>query len=113
MIEYKLVENPFINANRPLPMRGNQDRLEAESLAIEALSFLARDSTRIAAFLETSGLGPDHLRDAVREPGFLAAVLDHLMMDEPLLLMFSENAEIDPNTVPAARRVLGAGYEGY
>jgi hypothetical protein len=94
-------------------MRVTDNRVEAESLALEALSFLARDAARIESFLAKSGIGPNQLRDVAGEPGFLLAVLDHLLADEPLLLMFSENAEIDPDRIPAARELLGGGNGRY
>ena len=83
----------------------------AESLALEALSFLARDPGRIERFLANSGIGPDRLRDAAMEPGFLAAVLDHLLTDEPLLLMFAEDSGMAPADIPVARRALGSARE--
>ena len=78
----------------------------AEALALQALAFLARDPDRIARFLADAGIGPDQLRQAAGEPGFLRAVLDHLMSDEPLLLVFSEETGLKPTAVPTARRVL-------
>jgi hypothetical protein len=88
-------------------MSSINSRQAAESLALEALSFLARDAGRIAGFLANAGVGPDQLREVAHEPGFLVAVLDHLLTDEPLLLMFSEDSGISPRAVPAARMVLG------
>ncbi|MEJ8573414.1 DUF3572 domain-containing protein [Microbaculum marinum] len=84
----------------------------AEALALQALSFLAREPERIARFLANAGIGPEQLRQAAGEPGFLGAVLDHLMSDEPLLLMFSEDAGLNPTAVAAARRVLMDDAEG-
>lgn len=78
----------------------------AESVALEALSFLSQDPDRVAQFLANAGIGPHQLRDAAREPGFLTAVLDHLLSDEPLLLMFAENADMPPTSIPKARQVL-------
>ncbi len=88
-------------------MTSMNSREAAEAVAIEALSFLARDPGRISVFLANSGIGPDRLRDVAREPGFLAAVLDHLLADEPLLLMFAEDSGISARAVPAARMALG------
>jgi len=79
----------------------------AEAVAVEVLSFLARDPERIAGFLATAGIGPERLREVAREPGFLAAVLDYILADEPLLLIFSEASGISPRSVPAARMAFG------
>jgi hypothetical protein len=64
----------------------------AEALAIEALGFIAADPDRLERFLSLHGLSPDNLRAAAAQPGFFAAVLDHLAADESLLLAFAENA---------------------
>jgi hypothetical protein len=88
-------------------MTNTTSREAAEAVAVEALSFLARDADRISGFLASAGIGPERLREVAREPGFLAAVLDYLLADEPLLLMFSEDSGIPARTVPAARMVLG------
>ena len=78
----------------------------AESLAIDALGFLAADPERIARFLALSGLGPHNLRRAAASPEFLAAVLDHLAADEPLLVAFAAAQGVEPAAVTAARDTL-------
>ena len=44
---------------------------------------------RLAAFLDVSGFLPGQIRDASREPGFLAGVLEHMLADESLLVAFA------------------------
>lgn len=78
----------------------------AQTVAIDALGFLAADPERLARFLALSGLGPHNLRQAATSPGFLAAVLDHLAADEPLLLAFAAAQGIDPAAVIRARDAL-------
>ena len=78
----------------------------AEILAVEVLSFLARDPERIAGFLAASGMGPEAVRASAREPGFLRGVIDHLLNDEPLLLVFCEETEYTSRDLWNARRVL-------
>jgi hypothetical protein len=78
----------------------------ASALAIAALSFIAQEPERLGRFLALSGIGPDSLRAAAREPGFLLGVLDHVTGDEALLLAFSESAGIDPGDIARARDVL-------
>ncbi|THD43227.1 MAG: DUF3572 family protein [Bradyrhizobium sp.] len=75
-------------------------------MAIDALGFLAEDADRLSRFLALSGLGPDNLRQAAAEPGFLLAVLDHLAGDERLLIAFAEARGIAPDRVAAARERL-------
>jgi uncharacterized protein DUF3572 len=78
----------------------------ATALAIAALSFIGQDPERLGRFLALSGIGPESLRAAAREPGFLLGVLDHLGGDETLLLAFSEHQGIDPEAIVKARALL-------
>ncbi len=87
--------------------RTAQPREAAELLAIQALAFIAEDPDRLGAFLAASGIGPDAIRAAAREPGFLAGVLDHMLGDESLLLAFAGSAGLDPASIARARRALG------
>jgi hypothetical protein len=82
-------------------------REAAESLAIQALGFIAEEPERLGAFLAASGIGPDAIRDAAREPGFLGGVLDHMLGDESLLVAFADSAGLDPASIARARRALG------
>ena len=79
----------------------------AESLAIQALAFIAADGERIGPFLAATGIGPDDIRAAAREPRFLAGVLDYLAADEALLVAFATDAGIDPFDIGVARNALG------
>ncbi len=81
-------------------------RDDAETLAVDALAFFAEDPETLGRFLTATGLGPETLRAAAAEPGFLAAVLEHLMGDETLLLVFAERRRIRPTMIAAARHVL-------
>ena len=79
---------------------------EAEAIAVRALSFLAADPARLARFLDLTGLRPDTLRAAAREPHFLLRVLDHVAEDEALLVAFASDQEIAPERVAAAHQLL-------
>ncbi len=81
-------------------------REAAESLAIQALNFLAEDPARLARFLALSGLDPGSIRSAAAESGFLAGVLEHLGNDEALLVAFAADAGVRPAEVNQARRIL-------
>lgn len=87
------------------------DLESAESLAISALSFLAEDPETLGGFLGVTGLGPETLRIAAAEPGFLVAVLEYLMGDESLLLVFSERRRVRPTMIAAARYTLARTLE--
>lgn len=94
------------------PKRSLITRDAAEHVAVQALSFIAGDPEQLGAFLSATGIGPDKLRGAARQPEFLAGVLNFLAADEQLLLRFAEHAGFEPVHVGAACRVLGGdGWE--
>jgi hypothetical protein len=94
------------------PDKGQAPAKEAaESMASEVLGFLAEDSSRLSRFLALSGLGPDNLRAAAREPAILAAVLDHLASDEAVLLAFAAKSGHEPAAIVRAREVLSPPAE--
>jgi Protein of unknown function (DUF3572) len=76
-----------------------QTQEAAETLAVQAFAFIAEEAERLGAFLAASGIGPDAIRDAAREPGFLGGVLDHMLADESLLVTFADSAGLDPASV--------------
>ncbi|QFT32645.1 DUF3572 domain-containing protein [Roseibium porphyridii] len=86
---------------------------EAQGIATEALLQLSREPEQIGRFLAFSGIGPEMIREAAGEPGFLAGVLEFYMMDEALLLAFCENAGIRPTMIAAARYALTGGMEDH
>ena len=87
-------------------------RDEAEALAIDALSFLAADASRIVGFLEATGLSPNDLRRAAGSPHFLAGVLDFIAGDESLLLVFANERSLDPALVLSAKQSLAPDPAG-
>jgi hypothetical protein len=82
---------------------------EAQVIALKALTFLASDGDRLGAFLAACGLGPADLKSGAHNPQFLAGVMDYLLGDESLLLIFAENGGIDPGAIAGARRFLPGG----
>jgi hypothetical protein len=90
-----------------MPKAAPISRDGAESLAVEALSFLAQEPERLGRFLAASGIGPEMIRGAAADPGFLGGVLDFITADEPLLVAFAQHAGVDPRTVERAHVLLG------
>ncbi len=86
--------------------RDRADREAAESLAIQALTYLAGEPDRLGRFLALCGLGPEQVRLAAIEPGFLAGVLEYLSSDEALLLGFADHARVDPAEIARAQAAL-------
>jgi hypothetical protein len=81
----------------------------AEELAVQAFTFIAEEHERLGRFLAMTGLGPDEIRAAAAEPGFLAGVLEHIAADERLLTEFAAATQIDPMDIGRALAALGAG----
>lgn len=82
------------------PVRVDLDT--AEGIGLAALGFLAEDMARLGHFLSLTGLGPDELRAEAGSPRMLAAVLEHLLGDEALLLSFTANCGYAPDSVVPA-----------
>ena len=79
---------------------------DAESIALQGLTFLASDPERMSRFFALTGIAPGELRSWNDEPRLQAAVLDHLLGDESLLLVFAAEAGIAPEDAAPARDVL-------
>lgn len=79
---------------------------EAEIIAINALGFLASDSERLQRFMDLSGLDVAEIRAGAANPAFLGGILDHLMADESLLLVFAEEQQLRPERIAQLRRKL-------
>lgn len=85
-------------------MKINQD--EAESIAIQALGFLAEDEERLSRFFELTGLAADNIRSQAKSRSFQSSLLGYLMSDETLLLVFCANSGLDPSIIAPARHAL-------
>ena len=81
-------------------------RESAESIAAQGLAFLAGEPERFGRFLELTGLAADDVRTNADTPEFLAAVLEHIAADESLLLVFTANISIAPESVAPALALL-------
>ena len=85
----------------------------AETLALEALAFLASDERRLGALLAQAGWTLDELRAGASDPIVLAGVLDFLLSDERLVVAFCEAANCVPEAPLRARRALpGSAFDG-
>jgi hypothetical protein len=93
----------------PRPLRYSQQA--AELLGAQALAFIAEDEARLAGFISATGIAPQSIRQAAREPDFLAGVLEHMLADENLLVAFAESAGVDPASIGQARGALGKVWE--
>lgn len=79
---------------------------EAAAIALQGLTFLASDPGRLGRFLTLTGLGPQDIRQQAATSGFQIAVIDYLMADESLLLVFCDELAIRADRLRAAQMVL-------
>ena len=82
------------------------DLESAEAMALHALTFLASDGQRLGRFLTLTGIGPGDLRTWADAPHLQAAVLDHMLADESLLLVFATQAGMRPEDIGPAHALL-------
>jgi Protein of unknown function (DUF3572) len=82
------------------------DADQAETIGLQALAFLADDVQRLGRFLALTGVGPAELREEARNPRMLAAVLNHLLQDESLLLVFAASHGISADLIAPAQSTL-------
>ena len=80
----------------------------AQEIAIQALAFLASDSERLVRLFRETGLDPLTLRKQAHTPATLAAILEHLLGDESLLLVFCASCRIEPDSIAPAHLALSS-----
>ncbi len=78
----------------------------AQTIALQALSFLIEDDERLGGFMGATGLDADDLRRGATDPDMLGGVLDYLLAFEPLLVEFADYAGISPEDPIRARQAL-------
>lgn len=86
--------------------RSRLTHADAETLAIDALSFIAADPGVLGQFAAVTGHTPATIRAEIAAPEFLTGILDFLLGDESLLLVFASHQGIAPHDVVAARHAL-------
>ncbi|MGJ8570361.1 MAG: DUF3572 domain-containing protein [Hoeflea sp.] len=84
---------------------------DADDTAIAVLVWLAGEPELMGRFLALTGLEASNLREAAKEPGFLAGVLGFLMSHEPTLLDFCAATGTRPESISRAFRALGGASE--
>ena len=78
----------------------------AETVAIQALGWLAGDEERLGRFMGLAGLSVAELRARAGDPEFLGGVLDFVLENEALLVEFAGTAGLKPEAVLRLRRQL-------
>ena len=81
----------------------------AETLALQALGWIAGQDELAGAFLGSTGSSAEDLKARASDPEFLGFVLDFLLQDEAALLAFCEDAGSEPDQPFRARAALPGG----
>ena len=84
---------------------------EAESVAIQALGWLAGEEELLTAFLAASGAGVNDVREMARDPAFLGAVLDFILQSDEHVRGFCDSAGLSYETPMRARQSLPGGAQ--
>lgn len=79
---------------------------QAETLALEALGFLAGTPDALARFLGSAGIDAATLRQGAADPDTLRAVLEFLLADDSLTGDFCRARALDPAVLHLAGHVL-------
>lgn len=80
---------------------------QAETLALEALGWLAADEAAIGRFLDLSGMGAADLKAVASSRDTATAVVDFLLGDEELLLRFCAETGTPAEALHRAQHLLG------
>ena len=80
---------------------------DSETIALEALAFIAADDDEISRFLTTTGMSLESLRAGAGTREILAAALGHVLGYEPIARAFAEAGGYTPDHLARAAHDLG------
>ena len=80
--------------------------IDAEAVALRALTATLGRSVLSQRFLDLTGIGTDELRRRAADPALLAALIRFLESNEPDLLAVAAEIAIEPAELVAVRRIL-------
>lgn len=84
---------------------------EAQTIALEALAFLASEPERLERFLVNTGLTGDELAARASDNDTLVSVLDAVLADESTVLMFAAERQVKAERIYPARIKLSGTYD--
>jgi hypothetical protein len=87
------------------------ERETAETLALQALAWLAEDRARLELFLAETGAAPGDLAARAGDAAFLGAVLDHLLSTDALVMGFCDAEGLAYDRPMRARQALPGGAQ--
>lgn len=78
----------------------------AETIALNALTSLISEEENLNQFLNQTGATIEDLHDGLKDPNFLASILQFFLEQDERLLTFCESANIPPEQVKRAEHIL-------
>lgn len=78
----------------------------AETIALQALAFIAGDEDILNAFMASCGCSLDEVKGSAADPAFLGGVLDFVLQDDRNVLEFCRTAGLEPSDLFRARHAL-------
>ncbi len=84
---------------------------EAETLALQALGWLATREDLLAGFMAASGASPQHFGRSIEDPAFLVSILDFVTASDSVVTAFCDAVGLDYQLPIAARRYLSGRSE--
>ena len=78
----------------------------AETIALQALAYLAAEPEEIGRFLAASGLDVADLRAKAGEPDLLRAVMEYILVDDTRVTGLCQELGLQPSHLHAANHVL-------
>jgi len=83
----------------------------AELLAIQALTWIAQNDDLLPVFLGSTGASEQDIRAQAKDPQFLGAVLDFLLMDDAWVTGFCDDTDYTYDMPLRARAALPGGTQ--
>jgi hypothetical protein len=88
-----------------------QSRESAETVALQALGWIAGHETLLPVFLGATGASEEDVRTGATDPAFLGALLDFLMMDDAWVIEFCDTVSMPYDRLMSARHMLPGGEQ--
>ncbi|MDJ0629523.1 MAG: DUF3572 domain-containing protein [Rhodobacter sp.] len=86
-------------------------RDRAETVAAQALAWLAGNDDLLPVFLGSTGASAGDIRELAGDPAFLGSVLDFLAMDDAWIVEFCDAAGLAYEVPMQARQALPGGQQ--
>jgi hypothetical protein len=83
----------------------------AETLALQALGWLAANDDLMPVFMGATGASESDLKAQAADPTFLGAVLDFIMMDDAWVVAFCDSVSLPYAKLMMARAALPGGEQ--